>query len=357
MNKDAQLSGYITYYSKYKAFGYIDIPAFNMEDIIFTDINLNSKYTTICPGDSISLKIGMKEDGESYASDICFVENTKIKTLRDNFNNQILLRGYIKKIGKDYYIRDVTTGVFIHLVISEYESDIKQNYDERQDQITLFKIVQMSESNSMTAILTNRKFIPEYNNLISHNTVDAKVISVEKGGCKVRVFNKIDGFLPNRFLLKREKMPEAGDTISVICLNGNSFNADPVFDLASNITENENNTINWETINKGDIIKGNIVSIKESGIYISLGFSEELLLFNKVIENYFLFPPMRMLKEVFKTGSEITVEVEYASKGKIILTFDKTNEENKKMYDLINQSHRLWLEGKDYLINAVDRNS
>ena len=61
--------------------------------------------------------------------------------------------------------------------------------------------------------------------------IEGNVINRGKGGYKIKVFDKIIGFIPDSLVIKRKSPLEVGERVSVTCIKANEDFDNFVFDL------------------------------------------------------------------------------------------------------------------------------
>jgi len=178
--------------------------------------------------------------------------------------------------------------------------------------------------------------------------IEGNVINRGKGGYKIKVFDKIIGFIPDSLVIKRKSPLEVGERVSVTCIKANEDFDNFVFDLTENIELESKSKYEkrkqLESVKSGDNILGEIKSITSYGIFVSLGFIDGLLHISDIISNYVKDDLKNknkiyseLLAEYFIKGTKIQVVIESIENEKCSLVFDKTNELNRKVLQEINE--------------------
>ena len=178
--------------------------------------------------------------------------------------------------------------------------------------------------------------------------IEGNVINRGKGGYKIKVFDKIIGFIPDSLVIKRKSPLEVGERVSVTCIKANEDFDNFVFDLTENIELESKSKYEkrkqLESVKSGDNILGEIKSITSYGIFVSLGFIDGLLHISDIISNYVKDDLKNknkiyseLLAEYFIKGTKIQVVIERIENEKCSLVFDKTNELNRKVLQEINE--------------------
>jgi cold shock CspA family protein len=105
----------------------------------------------------------------ALASEVRFVGNTGRTILADESDQKGVLQGTLKKLEDDsWFVIHSTTGVYVPLSISNWEIDLGKTYDSRVDQPVGFKLTQTHSLDKLTAILSDRKFSPNFQLLRDH---------------------------------------------------------------------------------------------------------------------------------------------------------------------------------------------
>ena len=81
--------------------------------------------------------------------------------LRKDFEKQIKLKDFLKKVEEQYYVKDRDTYIYIRLLISDNEINLKETYENKLNQLIDYKIVSFTDKNKIRAINLNRTFLPE----------------------------------------------------------------------------------------------------------------------------------------------------------------------------------------------------
>ncbi len=337
--------GYISGINKKRRYGFIDCPELQLDYIFFHKTNCDKSYRNIYKGDKVSFDIVEKE-GKEEAQNISFIQNANLDGLRKDFEKQTKLKGFLKKVEEHYYVEDRDTYIYIRLLFSENENNLKENYGDKLNQLIEYKIVSITDKNKIRAINFNRTFLPECYLILEKKPIEGRVISSEEGVYKIKVYDKIIGFIPASLALKRTPKLEPEEIISVTCIKANEDLDYFLFDLAENI-ELKNTIENGkrkqlESVKIGDSILGEIKSITSYGIFVSLGFIDGLLHISDILVNYIKDDSKNkqyreLLAETFLKGAKIQVVIECIENEKYSLVLDNTNELNKKLLQEINE--------------------
>ena len=225
-------TGYITYYNQSRKFGFIDCPELNYYDIYFHFVNINSEYKHIFPSDYVEFELKMlSNENQLEANEIKFIRNRSLEYLHQDFLNKKTKKGFLKKIGEYYYVKDFETYLLIKLRVSPYETDLFNCYESKLNTEINYQIVVFSNKNKIRAINTDRKFSNEYLIATNGNNCIAKVQNKIKGGYNILVEEKIIGFIPDSIAYNYPADLDEDFMINVRCINKNESSEKPVFEI------------------------------------------------------------------------------------------------------------------------------
>jgi ribosomal protein S1/cold shock CspA family protein len=334
--------GYISYIKNIGNYGFIDSPDLGLDQIFFHTRNCKKMYKHIYKGDKVSFEYNPIVDLESGATEISFLKNASLDGLRSDFENGNSLKGFLKKIDDKYYVKDRDTYILIRLVITSYEINLKEVYEDNLNKLIDYKIVTFSSKNKIRAININRQFLPDCKLLVEGSGTEGQVVSTVKGGYKIRIYDNILGFLPNSLAIKSKTILKEGEMVNVTCIRAGNDLEDVIFDLTENLENEIKLKIEQEKLiellTPGDRYLGKIKSTQGYGIFICFGLIDGLLHISNIIEEHNKLSQLskknfsKMLEKVFYKGQEIEVIIEKKIDNRISLTWDKTLEQNKKLY-------------------------
>jgi cold shock CspA family protein len=105
----------------------------------------------------------------AFASEVRFVGNTGRIALADESDQKGILQGTLKKMEDErWFVTHTSTKVFVPLSISNWEIDLDKTYESRVDQLVGFKLTQTHSLDKLSAILSDRKFSPNFQLLRDH---------------------------------------------------------------------------------------------------------------------------------------------------------------------------------------------
>ena len=118
-----------------------------------------------CTGDEVSfmLQQSNRDSSKKEAYDINFIKNERRAILTEEATNSKAMQGYLRQTdNKKYYVQHLSTLIFIELEISKWETNLDATYFHKLDTLVEFKMLQPKKNNQLFAILTNRIFKKEY---------------------------------------------------------------------------------------------------------------------------------------------------------------------------------------------------
>lgn len=337
--------GFISYYKIDGNFGYIDSPEIKLDNIYFHLTNCSKSYQYVNLGDEVSFELLEENEKGVEAKKITFRRNTSIEGLRTDFENKTVLKGNLKKIDSNFYVRDKETHILIRLFRFKSFIDTIEFYENRLNQIIEYRIVSFTHRNRIRAIDTSIDLPIESSHFFEKGSIEAQVIAKLKGGYQFKFFEQSIGFLPNSSVVTNKDL-SLGEKISVTCIFVRDFSENSFFDLTENLKYEQTFTtrkINFtESLKVGEKYWGTVISSKGYGIFISLGVFTGLLHRNNIIVTTTSFTNLskktlsKILDEKFRKGQEIEIVIEEINNNKISLNWDISLEPNKTLYSDIN---------------------
>lgn len=337
--------GFISYYNRKEHYGFIDCPELNIDQIFFHQLNCVDAYKNIYKGDKVLFEYGSEIDYEAKAENISFIQNATLESLKSDFRNGMILNGFLKKVGETYYVKDLDNYIFIPLIIAKYETDIEDVYERKINELIEYKIITFTKSNKIRAININRRFLVECEFLKEKEITEAQILAKVKGGYEIKVFDKINAFLPNSLALKNRDEITIGDFVKVICIKSDKNLENVIFDLHENLEIEIAKAISRkafeESLLPGDRFSAKIKAATGFGIFVGFGLSEGLVHISNIIKR-----PIDLLKDsrkqfsksiekVFRKGQEVDVIFVNRDKNLISLNWDEHSDNNKSFYQSI----------------------
>jgi cold shock CspA family protein len=228
-------TGYITFYHRKKKYGFIDSWELDLQDIFFHYANCKKEYKNIIRGDRVEFDIGKSTEllFKYEANNIAYLGNSSKENLKKSFTEQTFLKGFVKIIDGNYFVKDKESYVMIKLCISQFE-DLGGEYENNLNKRIEYKIIDYSSTGKIKAVKANRQFSSDYYLLKSQKHFFGKTIEKIKGGYIIRLSNNIVGYLPSSLLVKANKTLEINEDVRVFCIKINENTGNVVFDVAEN---------------------------------------------------------------------------------------------------------------------------
>lgn len=224
--------GYITYYNIAKQFGFIDCPELGYYDIYFHRTYLDSSYKNIFSSDYVEFELNfLKETDLTEAHNVKFIRNSTLGNLQNDYINNKIKRGFLKRFGEDYYVKDSETYMFIKLRIARNEIDLNKSYINNINRIINYRIVVFSTKNKIRAINTDRQFSEEFISITSGKICDAKILKKVKDGYRIIVEENILGFIPDTKANKLNPILYPEQQVKVKCVSNKDSAVIPSFEI------------------------------------------------------------------------------------------------------------------------------
>ncbi|MEO7044916.1 MAG: hypothetical protein ABI091_06380 [Ferruginibacter sp.] len=142
-------------------------------------------------GDEIEFKIKPDSKHGQIAYNLCFIKNTRRDNLIQEAKELNILKGYLKKIENTFFVKHLSTYLFIPIKISEWETDIGATYEDRLNQLVLFELKNIDKPYIISAILIDRVFKPEYTIINELNSLDQSTFASITGSNTNGFFSSI----------------------------------------------------------------------------------------------------------------------------------------------------------------------
>lgn len=338
-------AGYISHINKKGHFGFIDSPEEEIEHIYFHFNNCIKLYKNAYEGDKVSFELDVNDEKGPEAKSVSFIQNASLDGLKADFSHNNILKGFLKKIGENYYVKDKETYLYIRLIVAKHEINLNEVYEDKLNSIISYKIVSFTQDNEIKAINFNREISAEFDSLFEGLDTEAIVTLVVKWGFEIKTRGNILGFLPNSLALKRRATLEAGEIINVTCIKVSDALQSPVFDLTENIVSDNEFAVEQErfvsTLKPGDQFLGTIKSAQGFGAFVTFGLSEGLLHINNILGEENTLPKSskkefaKIIEKIFVKGQEIDIEVENVHENRISLALNMFSENNRDLHQKI----------------------
>ena len=143
--------GYISFISSSGHYGFIDSPDLLHDHIFFHSSNCKKSYKHIIKGDKVNFELSPNGEKGDEATNISFIQNTNLDSLKKDFENNKSLKGFLKKIDNKYYVKDKNTYIFIRLIVASYEINLKEVYEDNLNKLIDYKIITLKDNNKIRA--------------------------------------------------------------------------------------------------------------------------------------------------------------------------------------------------------------
>lgn len=346
--------GYIAHLNVKKRYGFIDSPEIDREHIFFHITRCLKSYKHTLKGDKVSFELEILTDNKVEAKNIDFVQNASLAGLRKDFENGTILRGFLKKIEEKYYVKDRETYIYIQLIIADYETNLKEIYEDNLNKSIEYKIVRLTNKNKIRAININRQFLTGVKCLFVGNQTEGIVTGKVKSGYQIKIQDDILGFIPNSLVLKRKGELQDGELINVTCIKSDEKFGNVIFDLTENIDFEKKIKIEQDlfvaSLKTGDKFIGKITDATGYGIFVRFGLSEGMLHINNIIPERTSLSKSsqkefaKIVEKVFPKGQQIEVIIAEKDKDRTALNWDKLSVLNKGLCEEINAKYKILSE-------------
>lgn len=225
-------TGHITRFDNQRNFGFIETEN-NEQYFFFFDkaeviaqkrAGIIEKVHKYCSGDEVQFKLQpcAKDKTKLQAYDLKFIRNQRRELLIEEAKTNDILLGYLKLIDNEkFFVKHISTYVFIELKISNWETNLQANYYNRIDTLVEFQLTQLEKIDRLSATLVQRDFKKQFNQIsnlrTSQELTPALVTGRNKNGFFVTILNNTT----NAFITcDEEKLNfynfQKGDTVNVI---------------------------------------------------------------------------------------------------------------------------------------------
>ncbi|GHT03388.1 hypothetical protein AGMMS49525_08380 [Bacteroidia bacterium] len=203
-------NGVVSFYHIQKHFGFIECDNnsyyffIDTGDIKAKNIELRRKKikqkikTKYNIGDEVNFKLKYVDD-KKEAYDIEYLGNAQRQLLVNEAEEKLILVGYLKKVDDNFFVKHISTYLFIPVKISKYEIDIDSVYENRINQLIQFQLENTKKIDNLKAVLVDRKFRYDWNQIQDlfekQEIVSGLIKHRTKGGLIVDILGS-DAFLP-----------------------------------------------------------------------------------------------------------------------------------------------------------------
>jgi cold shock CspA family protein len=211
MKKEERFNGRVVRYLEDKNYGFIESESgdtyfFKNDRKRQKELKKEGKIESVhkySSGDEVTFVPAKSPDPAlgGLAAEVNFVKNVSRKTLANESDQKGVIQGYLKKLeGDAWFVQHASTNVYVPLGISKWEIEVEKTYESRVNQLVGFKLTQTHALDKLSAILSDRKFSPNFQLLRDHydNQTTMKVIVTGKnqhGFFAKLLFGDFEGFI------------------------------------------------------------------------------------------------------------------------------------------------------------------
>ena len=289
-------NGYISFYHVQRHFGFIACDGKSYYFFLNTDEiksknkelkkqKIETKFRTLYYiGDEVNFKLKIS-DGKTEAYDIEYIGNPQKQSLLSEAEEKQILYGYLKRIGENFFIKHISTYIFIPIRIYDFEIDIDEVYTKRVNQLLQFQLYRAKNTDALTAILVDRKVSPDWEKIReayeTQEILTGCIKNKNKKGLIVDIFG-FEAFLPESqidFKPVHDYDYLIGETMELKIVK---FDENYITFIVSHkvLIEEERERQKKETrstIEKGMIVEGHVKNITPYGVFVEFGCVDGLI--------------------------------------------------------------------------------
>lgn len=369
MDLENTLKGTVSRFYPEKMYGFIETES-KISYFFFDDKTIyktaKERYSShhFCSGDEVEFKLKKYEGEKVIAYDLKFIQNTKLDKIIEEATELNVLKGYLKKIEKEYFIKHLGTYLFIPIKISDWETDLNIVYEERINKLLTFELHDLNKPFKLYGTLTDRIFNPEYTliNELRDNesTTFTTITGKNNNGFFATLFNgSIKCFI--RFLNSEDEKlscKDKGDIVEVQVVNVFPENKTVYLKIVHR-KENDSNVklkdfvFRQEHFGESTVEKTKRTLIKRThGIVVNSLAAElserGLLVANDANRDLFIHNNKKEIKCIFEIKTSASTQSIYAAVGQLIIYSIPTLVKSGLLLvipDLLNEKIKMRLEG------------
>jgi len=314
-------NGNVLYFNTKKHFGFIesdnssyyfflDVKKIKTENREFRKQKIESKIKAQYNiGDEVNFKLKLSND-KIEAYDIEYLGNAQRTLLLNEAAENDVLSGYLKKIEDKFFVKHLTTYIFIPVEIKKNEIDKDLIYENRINQLVQFEL-KITGIDKLKAIIVDRKLNPNLEKIQEifekQEVVNGCIKSNSKNGMMVDILG-IDAFLPHNQI---DVNPIAdydvlvGKTMKFKIIKFNkygNFVISRIVILQSELKEKREQIVS--NLEVGQILEGIVKGIVTYGVFVDLGGISGLIYISNLSWNKINNP-----NDILKLGDKINVKV------------------------------------------------
>lgn len=208
-----RLQGKITYVNHQKQYAMIEYEAGGKKRVVKMLINnAESKSATFSSGDIVEFTLThIKGTDRQEATEVAFKYNTALDVVMQKAKENNSFLGYLKKIGDEYFIKEINSYLFFKLQMSKWQIEPEEN---EVNEPVAFYFEDITKKERLLAVLFDNDYLPEYLQAVklfkAQKPVPAVVTRVMPHGIYVNVVaDVVTGKLVN------DRTVQVGNTVNV----------------------------------------------------------------------------------------------------------------------------------------------
>ena len=208
-----RLQGKITYVNHQKQYAMIEYEAGGKKRVVKMLINnAESKSATFSSGDIVEFTLThIKGTDRQEATEVAFKYNTALDVVMQKAKENNSFLGYLKKIGDEYFIKEINSYLFFKLQMSKWQIEPEEN---EVNEPVAFYFEDITKKERLLAVLFDNDYLPEYLQAVklfkAQKPVPAVITRVMPHGIYVNIVEDvITGKLVN------DRTVQVGDTVNV----------------------------------------------------------------------------------------------------------------------------------------------
>lgn len=208
-----RLQGKLTYVNHQKQYAMIEYEAGGKKRVVKMLIsNAESKSATFSSGDIVEFTLShIKGTDRQEAAEVAFKYNTALDVVMQKAKENNSFLGYLKKIGDEYFIKEINSYLFFKLQISKWQIEPEEN---EVNEPVAFYFEDITKKERLLAVLFDNDYLPEYLQAVklfkAQKPVPALVTKVMPHSIYVNVVEDVvTGKLVN------DRTVEVGDIVNV----------------------------------------------------------------------------------------------------------------------------------------------
>jgi small subunit ribosomal protein S1 len=321
--ENQRYKGVVSYFETQKHYGFIESEGnsyyFNIDIIQTKKLNFDLKNEgkpklkfKFRVGDEVSFILKLI-DNNLKACEIEYLGNPSLQLIIAEAAEKHILSGYLQKIKERFFVKHISTNIFLPIKFSKYEIDLDLVYEKRINQLIQFQLKDTNRIENIKAELLDRRLCYDWEKIQSIYEMQEDVFGYvkrrTKGGFIVEIEDGIEAFLPGgqiniKPIFDFDFFVGKSMNFKIISINREYANI-----VLSHIMielekfEEKRNYIKSK-LQRGQIIEAVVKNIVEYGIFVDLGGIDGLIHISKLKEEN-----RTNLKEDTKIGDIITVKV------------------------------------------------